>query len=92
MPRQRPYAFMKEMVVLTVRQHSPYGVLVAALMALSVSGCGPGPTSGRSTQLVAGHDRSELRMRPGPHLLVVGVWDEIGLESSVASRRVVIGG
>ena len=34
----------------------------------------------------------KLRMRPGPHLLVVGVWDEIGLESSVATRRVVIGG
>lgn len=34
----------------------------------------------------------QLRMRPGPHLLVVGVWDEIGLESSVASRRVVVGG
>ena len=33
----------------------------------------------------------KLRMRPGPHLLVVGLWDEIGLESSVAAERVVIG-
>lgn len=33
----------------------------------------------------------KLRMRPGSQLLVVGVWDEIGLESSVAASRVVIG-